>query len=229
MPYKKIGQFGLMVPADFPIQPFLSAHNNFVALNKRITFSDVTFMEYSFAWNALAYRFRSCAEHDDKFTKSVVRFGIAPRIAERYHQEREFHAFFTCGLSTLESLSYGIFAVCSALDHLTFPFASEKDFKQINIKRTATAFLKKYPSHHFGISLENLVNSNEFQEWQRFRNMLTHRTSPGRSLVMGKSGALLRGQTLMIDEQTTRKRRLWLADALTTLLTAAEDFSVTHC
>ena len=108
----------LKMPKDFPVRPFEAIYSRVTALKED---HQDSWSEFASAWRAVAYRFLSCSEHDKQFTKSIQRVGNAPQQPERYIQERELFGFFTTGLATIETFSYGLFTIGSMLYPQHFP------------------------------------------------------------------------------------------------------------
>ncbi len=73
--------------------------------------------EYSFAWNAVADRFRAVAEHDEAFVAALSRDSPEDRSV----QDRESFGFFVSGLSTLAAFSYGLPFLASLVVPKHFP------------------------------------------------------------------------------------------------------------
>jgi hypothetical protein len=97
----------LDMPADFPVKPYDSVWKSLEGLggeNYRMGEESKYHSWYQWlaAWINIAYRFRSCAEHDEAFAESVSKFGDNPRQPEKYHQDRELFGFFVTGLSAIE-------------------------------------------------------------------------------------------------------------------------------
>jgi hypothetical protein len=68
------------------------------------------------SWNAVLFRFVSCARSDDVLTGSVRRHGTSPAHPERFYQEEALFNFFVNGLSVLESFFYGLYWIGSMVD-----------------------------------------------------------------------------------------------------------------
>jgi len=80
------------------------------------------------AWNAVRYRYLACVEHDQSFTSSIQQ-QLTP--LERYHQERDLFGFFVSGLSTIESLCYGLYAVASIIEPAGFAIRTQQDLRGV--------------------------------------------------------------------------------------------------
>ena len=185
---KKLSTVGIVMPKDFEATAYESVH---ARINANQNTESDTWQQYAGAWNAVAYRFLSVTESDKMFTKSIKRYGDAPKQPERYYQERELFSFFVNGLATIESLCYGLFAIGSMLNPQEFPTNTAKDLRLISPERTAGQFAKAFQGEGITFALQHLIATQEFRDWKEIRNVLAHRTSPGR-LIYGLWGSLLR-------------------------------------
>jgi hypothetical protein len=83
------------IPSDFAARPYDSLWGRLGNLGSKYYQAGADSGEYHSwkqwlaAWINIAYRFRSCAEHDEAFARSVSKFGDNPRQPEKYHQDRE--------------------------------------------------------------------------------------------------------------------------------------------
>jgi hypothetical protein len=225
MPRKRAPK-SLWMPRDFAIDSYKSVKSHVLSQGN----PDLV-EEFNAAWNALAYRYRSCHEHDRKFTNSVSSAGDAPRQPERYAQERELFGFFIAGYAAIESLCYGLFAIGSILKPEYFKMATECQRKGINPGNTAKQFCGQFHKHRISTVLKQLTRSSEFDEWDKTRNVLIHRTHPARAFYhvpdMAPPPTTARGLNtpMVIDPQTTASRRAWLAGRIHELLNAADEFT----
>jgi hypothetical protein len=215
---------GIEMPPDFPLQPYDNIRNRLVGERDK---DPESWGELASAWNAIAYRFCSCAEHDETFSQSVRRAGNSPPGRERYIQERELFCFFVTGMSAIECLCYGLFAIGSMLDKEAFPFVTIEDRKAITPERTASRFRTTFSRENITSTLKRLTESQDYQRWRTIRNILSHRSTPGRQFFRGgaRDGEAVWGE-IMIDQNTTVSRRRWLAGAVRDLLEATDSFTV---
>ena len=219
---------GLVMPKDFDVEPYEAIHLRVSASSK--VYPD-SWAQYAGAWNAVAYRFLSCADHDRTFTESIQRAGDAPAQPERYIQERELFGFFVTGLAAIESLCYGLFAIASMLDSQNFPIKTPSDMKSITPKKTAKQFKEAFPRESITTALNKIVTAQEFREWKEIRNILAHRVAPGRVIYLstkGSSRAALWETGIQLDKNTTASRREWLARTMNALLREADGFTKDH-
>lgn len=191
--------------------------------------------EYSTAWEAVANRFLTCAEHDEAFTRSITTHGDAPQQPERYFQERDLFGFFVTGLSTIENTCYGLYAIASMLDDVYFPIKNAGNKKAIRPESTADRFRTTFPNEGISRALNKMVNSQEYEDWKEVRNILAHRGSRGRTIYVSTvvgSGDDTHGDALWLNgiplnASTTPSRRAWLAGTLQTLFREAHSFART--
>lgn len=219
---------GLVAPRDFAVAPYKAIHSRVCTKKDAYPHS---WNQYAGAWSAVAYRFLSCAAHDKAFSESIHWAGDAPPQSERYNQERELFNFFMAGLATIESLYYGLFAIASMVDAQMFPITTPKDMRSITPERTTCQFKKVFPKESITVALEQVTTAQDFLDWKEIRNILAHRSVPGRiiRLQVGTSAhhrsAALWAKGIQIDKNTTASRRKWLAKAIADLLNATDDFT----
>lgn len=188
--------------------------------------------EFTTAWQAVANRFLACAEHDEAFTRSIKK-NDAPQLPERYYQERDLFGFFINGLSVVESTCYGLYAIGSMLKEVYFPIKKPNNMRAISPKMTADRFRTTFPNEGISCTLNEVIESQEYDDWKEVRNILVHRGSPGRTFhrTVGfgddTHGDALWLNGIPLNASTTPSRRAWLAGTLQTLLQEAESFART--
>jgi hypothetical protein len=221
-----VSTIDIEMPQDFGAKSYEDIYNH--VASKRDRHPD-SWREFASAWNAVAYRFRSCAESDEAFTKSIKQFGNSPPMSERYVQERELFSFFVAGRSAIESLCYALFAIGSMLDAAIFPLLTPEDKKNVNPEMTRDKFGKAFPSDIITSDLKRLTESQAYRDWRTMRHILSHRSTPGRRFFRGgeHDGDAVWGEKILIDENTTVSRRRWLVKTLGDLLEAADAFTAT--
>ena len=115
----------LEVPDDFP-------QKHYDAVHARVTSSprgEEAMFHYGGAWNAVLYRFVSCARSDETFANSVRTATLTPVRPERFIQEDALFGFFVNGLSVIESFFYGLYWIGSMVDTTSFPVLTEDELK----------------------------------------------------------------------------------------------------
>lgn len=219
-----IPSLSLLMPDDFPVAPYEIIHSCY---SQRKDSNLMLWKQCAGAWNAVAYRFLSCTEHDLHYTESVRQGSAAPSHANVYLQERELFGFFITGLAAIESFYYGIFAIASMISAADFPFVTAADFKAINSRDTANKFQSFFKHEDISNILQQVINTPEFTEWNEIRNILVHRILPNRHYYLGgdKHNQTLWEKGIVIDVNTTSTRRKWLAKNLNDLLTSAASFT----
>jgi hypothetical protein len=229
---KKINTVGLNMPDDFPAEAYNAVYTR---VSPKQKLYPIPWPEWAGAWNALAYRFQSLADHDAAFTGSVRNYGDAPGHEERYLQERELFSFFVTGLSAIECFCYGIYAIVSMIDPTNFPMATFQDRKRVTPQKTADLFDKHFQADAMTVTLQRLLGHTEFEKWEGWRNLLAHRVTPGRALTLARTGGAWKDvelktgkETLTIDTNTTSSRRAWLSKTLGDLLTESGAFTDRH-
>ncbi len=225
MLHKPLSTIGLVMPEDFAVEPYEAIHSR--VTTKKENHPD-TWAEYAGAWNAVAYRFHASADHDEAYTESIQRAGDSPPQPERYIQEKELFGFFVTGLSAVESLCYGLFAIASMLNERCFLMTTTKHKKSIGFKKTTQQFAKAFPGEDVTYALRQMRDSKEFSEWREIRNILTHRSAPGRVVYLStksSSRPSLWKIGIQLDGGTTTSRRKWLAATISRLLKATGGFT----
>jgi hypothetical protein len=224
MTNKPLSTVGLIMPVDFPVKSYEEIQSYVV---DRKDSDPELFLQYAGAFNAIAYRFYTCTEHDRIFTESVKRHGSMPPPQARYIQEKELFGFFVTGLSTIESFCYGLFAIgAMTRERENFSFKTDKDKRRIDPEITGKTFKQTFPREAITASLNKLLSDNSYNELKDIRNTLAHRTSPGRTMYSGsRNDKTLGVKDIQIDETTTAVRRKWLAITINLLLNEASDFT----
>jgi hypothetical protein len=232
---KTIQTVGLEMPDDFPADAYEAVHRTVCA---RPAKSPATWREYAGAWNAVAYRFKSLADHDEAFTASIRRVSSTPLPSDRHIQERELFNFFTNGLATIESFCYGLFGIASMMDSANFPMVTFDDKKKVTPRKTAEKFATHFKGEGITAVLQRVVADPDFERWEGLRNILSHRVALGRAItafgeatwenVELKVGGTPGPEKMNIDANTTASRRQWLAGSLRDLLAEAEAWCARH-
>jgi hypothetical protein len=221
---------GLDMPNDFAVGPYEEIHNY---LKQKRSIHEIAWDEYAAAWNAISYRFYSLSECDIAYTKYQNNSGNTPPPLERYLQERELFSFFINGLSTIESLCYGMYAIGSIIEPTSFIMQGEENFRNINANKVCEQFMRKYPLDDFTNHLNTLLRSTEYENWKQIRNILAHRSAPGRNIHVTLGGEnsekatvwkIMTPQEITLDAATTSERRIWISNNLKMLLESAFQF-----
>ena len=198
----------LEVPDDFP-------QKHYDAVHARVTSSprgDEAMFHYGGAWNAVRYRFVSCARSDETFTNSFRTAGPAPAPPERFIQEDALFGFFVNGLSVIESFFYGLYWIGSMVDTNSFPVLTEdkpitppvvhrqgvkpkrlkpKILEDINVNDIIDQYkifgtcplTDAFGRIRYRDSSGNAKPTPEYRKWKRIRNILAHRAAYGRAIT----------------------------------------------
>jgi hypothetical protein len=211
----------LAMPDDFPVGPFEAILE---ATRERHESAREAWGKFASGWNALCWRYRAAAEHDEALTRSVHEHGPGPEAEPRYRQEDDLFTFFVAGLSTLEAFAYGMWAMVWASGDAAFALSTEDERKGVTIPAFRRQLERRYPATPLERTVGELVDAEnaEYAEWTRLRNTLAHRGAPRRHHVMG-------GPTgwadVEIGVETTARRREWLSTTLGELLDTAALFT----
>jgi hypothetical protein len=172
---------GLVPAPDFPVEPYEAVHDLVVARWGNHQFYE----DFAGAWNAVAYRFQSAVQVGADFESSLHVAGSTPTPDERFRQDSALAEFFASGYSAFESVFYGLHAVGAFLEPPNFSLATPKARQQVSPSQTTTAFKKAFAGDPFIAVLEAFAADPAYQEWKEIRNVLTHRTAPGRRMYVG--------------------------------------------
>jgi hypothetical protein len=172
---------GLIPHRDFPYEAYEAVH---AAVAARWS-GAASYHQYSGAWNALAYRFHGSVDAGAKFQRSLSDFGPHPAPHQRYQQEEALFNFFSNGFAAFEALFYGLFAIGSFIDAVTFPLATPREQQRVSPSHTNDAFERAFPGDPLLDAFTSLFNDPAYQRWRDMRNVLTHRAAPGRRMYVG--------------------------------------------
>ena len=186
----------------------------------------VNYKEFAGGHNGVKIRFFACCEFSNQFVHSISKFGNAPALERgRFAQENNLFGFFVSGLSTLECFGYCIHFMANMINPGLFQTSS---LQGITLEKTSNAYLQAYPNHPFSTSLQDLLSSADFKEWKDLRNILAHRSAPGRDFFVGDENYTnwqAGEKKIRYDKSLTETRLNWLKLELQKLITAAHQFS----
>ena len=220
---------GLIMPPDFDSVAFDNIHRHLCRYKSK--FSNNSWEQYGGAWNAVAYRYYTCAEHDAEFTTLIKSLGVTPSLKDRYLQERELFGFFVTGLSTIESLCYGLFAIASNINAKEFAFKNVSDYRRVNPENTCKSFKNAFPNDAISRTLNMLIASQQFKDWKEIRNVLAHRTAPGRIVDLTTNTPTQPAYWkigIALDDTTTSTRRFWLSNSINAVLGETDSFTMKY-
>jgi hypothetical protein len=96
----------------------------------------------------------------------------------------------------------------------------------------AERFKFSFPNESLTHALQQITDDQEYRNWKKARNVLSHRSQPGRIIYLSNVGPPRAAewglQNIPIDSTATASRRRWLADSLRYLLTEADNFTAKH-
>jgi hypothetical protein len=221
---------GLAMPSDFPAEPFEAILET---TRKHRESTLAAWGEFASGWNALCWRYKAAAEHDETFTRSVQQDGPGPEPEARYRQENQLFTFFVAGLSALEAFAYGMWALVWVSGDAAFALKTENDRKRVDLRTLHAKLALHYSATQLEVEVGRVVNptNSAFEEWTWLRNTLAHRGSHGRHhQTSGPTGWARREidgepREIHIDVETTARRRAWLSTTLGELLEAAALFT----
>ena len=190
--------------------------------------------QFTGGWKSLVYRYFACTKHGDDYIKIIKKDRISPSYFLRYEQERELFNFFTNGLSAIETLGYMLYMVCSIKKPNDFKVI-KKDLWKIKLKNkrkdcTVEKLKTFYSEENITKELEKLTNSLEYKDWVEVRNVLMHRETPGRKIMLSSKRSKIEQSDLWfkgieINKQTTVCRLNWLELHLFKLIELTYDFT----
>lgn len=221
----KLVSVGLDAPPDFPADRYNECH--LVAEQRRATHAEMT--EFRGAWNAVAYRFQAMAEAGDAFAKALEIHGAHPPPKERYEQESYLSTFFSSGFATFESAFYGLYALGTMVKGSSLLLATAKDKQSVSPSRVHTAFSKAFAGDGSLAAIDAVLNDIEFRTFRETRNILTHRTAPGRLMYVGIGGdkdlpTEWKLNNMPIDKTIATQGRSNVAKLLTTIVEISASF-----
>ncbi len=184
---------------------------------------------FSGAWNAVSYRYKSTVDEANLFIKLLKQDGSTPPPEERHLQEKTLFYHFSSCFSVFESVFYALYSIGSIINTSFFSMKSEKDLQKISIASTQTAFENAFPSDPIVLAFQKLIGDNEFKKLRTVRNILTHRTAPGRKMYVGLGyedvpSVEWKLTNTPFNESIVESTEVELKRLLTELLTAVEIF-----
>lgn len=203
--------------------------------------------QFDWSWQAVRYRYRSCAECQDEF-KAVLGNASESWLAGwgdeemTYKLERCIYMFFMSALSVFDSFAFCLYFLGHAIQPDAFPDVGSP--RKITRSITSKAFNAAFPKAAITKLLGSLPQDAGFRTIDEVRNLLAHRIS-GRRSVRSKGtlhadgtgttdwreetwhipGA---GEKLMFDEGMLQRHLDNITGLLTSLASAAHEFAETN-
>ena len=217
---------GLLMPTEFPVAAYERIHAKVQPLRDA---SPAAMNEFAGAWNAISYRYVAFVECDEAFRNSLAAHGTAPPALERYNQERDLFGFFSNGFSTFESFFYAAFAMLCLLKPNDFQIGTPQQQRNVTGTNTVSAYRRAFTPNSIIEALETLLKDPTYVELREIRNILSHRSAPGRTIHVAFGDEPAPDQwkiaNIVLNERTTFTRRQGVAVTLTKAITALLQFA----
>jgi hypothetical protein len=186
------------------------------------------------AWNALAYRYQAVIDAGEAFSDLIAAHGTTPAPDVRYQQERALFDFYSAGFSVFECTCYALYAIGAFIRPDLFLLGTERDQQRVSPPSTRDAFGRAFPGDPICAAFATLFADPEYQQWREVRNVLTHRTAPGRRIYVsiGMDDELPTEWKLNntpLDASIATRGRAELGRLLTGLLNSAARFAGEQC
>lgn len=221
---------GLLMPPDFPTTLFERVYSR---ARLRSTSHVSAYEHFNAAWNAISFRYLALCNDGDAFTASVSAPDGGASLQERYQQERHLFGFFSNGFSAFESFFYGMFAIGALLHPVDFPLATPKEQQAVSPASTDRAYARAFVGDPILATFAAVFTDAAYREWKEVRNILTHRTAPGRTIFVSVESdedllARWKINDIPLGRETASVRRGHAARMLSALLNAAAVFTETR-
>lgn len=221
--------------ADFPQVPYDRMHLRLApwANSPRAQ----TWRQFGLAWNAVAYRFQACAEHDEAFRELFDRVGSNAAGINRYRQQRDLYGCVVNACSVIESFYYAAYAVGALADPAAFPIDTPKAQRDIKPSATAALYRRTFPDDQFTALLDAVIADAHWRDLADLRNVLIHRAAPGKAVFLSTPGASVTPPADQLrlgdfhvpdrdfDAQLTHACRRWAASSAATLCLGLDEFT----
>ncbi len=214
------------MPPDFPTPPFERTY----ACIGRLPLVDPAREHFTAAWNAISFRFAAMCTEGDYFTASIGSPDTPANLEQRYRQEHYLFGFFSNGFSAFEAYFYGLYALGALMQPGSFQIASPREQQAISPTTTIQAYTRAFAGDPILAALQTVMADAAYREWKEIRNILTHRTAPGRTIFVSidTDQALAprwKINNIPLDDTTAATRRGYAARLLSTLLDASASFA----
>jgi hypothetical protein len=140
---------------------------------------------FSAAWNALAYRFAGAFEVGKEFTRSLEQEGASPPPKSRFAQEQALYHCFSNWFSAFEAAFYAHYALGLFLRPAEFDLSTATAQQRVSPQSTMRAYAKAFAGDPLLKAFQKLFADPGYLEVRDIRNVLTHRTAPGRRMYVG--------------------------------------------
>lgn len=216
---------GLLMPPDFPTAAF---EHGYVRFGARHPHAD-SYRHFVGAWNAVSLRFLAMVDEGDAFTTAVSAPDAHATVTQRYSQERHLFGLYGSGFSIFEAYFYGMFAVGAALLPGAFPMVTPREQQSISPGSAVRAFEAVFAGDAILDAFRAVMADTAYREWKEVRNVLTHRTAPGRTIFVSigsdeELAPVWQLSNIPLDHRLAEQRRSEASRMLATLLVAAAQF-----
>lgn len=202
---------------------------------------------FDWSWQAVRYRYRSCAECSEEFRTLLDNAGEAwnSMLGDEeltYKLERCIYVFFMSALSVFDSFALGLYFLGNAIQPAGFPDVANP--RKITRSSTLKAMSVAFPQDAITGVLVNLRQDARFASIDAVRNLLAHRISGRRSVrsatTRHEDGTFttdFHEETwhipsapgkLVFDKDLLQRHLDDITDLLSSLATAARVFAETH-
>jgi hypothetical protein len=216
----------LFMPLDFPTAAFERAYSR---ARLRAASQAPTFDHFNAAWNAISLRFLTLCAEGESFAAAISNVDSGEAFEQRYRQERHLFGFFCNGFSAFEAFFYGMFAVGSLLKPPLFRMTTPYEQQVVSPNGTERAYRSHFTGDPMLAAMQSVLSDAAYIEWKMVRNILTHRTAPGRTMYASAGGDAAPAPRwkiggITLDGSTLVTRRAHAARMLGVLLDAAALF-----
>ena len=160
--------------------------------------------ELAAAMNGVAHRYRATESYVQDFQRLFKRGGAAPTALVRAAQEKALFGLFCSGVSTVECVFYGLYALGTLAGGTTFKLATEKDRRQVSPRSTQTAFMSDFPTDAVIGQIDLVLQDAAYGDCTHARNTLTHRAAPARHHYVTISEGVPAGPHTVAQSQPSR-------------------------
>lgn len=174
-PENEFGAFGIAAGRFF--RALLSDEALYDPLERRTHFD--------WSWQAVRYRYRSCAECSAEFkvlldNASAAWNSMAGDEELTYKLERCIYVFFMSALSVFDSFTFCLYFLGNAIQPAAFPDVVKP--RKITRAITCKAMSAAFPHDAITAALGGLSRDSRFSSIDAVRNLLAHRLSGRRSV-----------------------------------------------
>jgi hypothetical protein len=181
----------IVMPSTFPETDFrafgIAAAKFFPALlsDEALYDAQEKRRHFDWSWQAVRYRYRSCAECSEEFKTLLDNAGHAwdSMVGDEeltYKLERCIYVFFMSALSVFDSFALSLYFLGNAIQPTAFPDVAHP--RKITRSSTSKAMSALFPQDTVTGLLGSLSQDARFAKIDTVRNLLAHRLSGRRSV-----------------------------------------------